>query len=202
MKRIINEKPNKTGPSVWVKKWVDYSTKYGLGYTLSNGTTGVYFNDNTKLLRGTSGKTVDYFHREAAQRVDTMVTFAINHHPKEINKKMLLMKHFHEYLEGKSNDEFQDELSPKAAENDNNLNNSPIFVKKWMRTKHAILFRLNNKVVQVCFQDNTEIIICSDSRLVTFVCKRGTRETFTLQEAVDSPDIEMTKRLKYAKDVV
>ena len=23
-------------PEVWVKKWVDYSTKYGLGYMLSN----------------------------------------------------------------------------------------------------------------------------------------------------------------------
>lgn len=25
-----------TGPSCWVKKWVDYSSKYGLGYLLSN----------------------------------------------------------------------------------------------------------------------------------------------------------------------
>jgi len=25
---------------VWVKKWVDYSSKYGLGYLLSNGSTG------------------------------------------------------------------------------------------------------------------------------------------------------------------
>ena len=24
------------GPSCWVKKWVDYSSKYGLGYLLSN----------------------------------------------------------------------------------------------------------------------------------------------------------------------
>ena len=43
------------GPSVWVKKWVDYSTKYGLGYSLSNGTTGVYFNDNTKMIAEKEG---------------------------------------------------------------------------------------------------------------------------------------------------
>lgn len=35
---------------IYVKKWVDYSTKYGLGYSLSNGSAGVFFNDNTKII--------------------------------------------------------------------------------------------------------------------------------------------------------
>lgn len=35
---------------VSVKKWIDYSSKYGIGYALSNGTIGVYFNDSTKIL--------------------------------------------------------------------------------------------------------------------------------------------------------
>ena len=35
---------------VWVTKWVDYSSKYGLGYILSNGASGVFFNDSTKIL--------------------------------------------------------------------------------------------------------------------------------------------------------
>lgn len=38
------------GPSIWVKKWVDYSSKYGLGYLLSNGASGVFFNDSTKIV--------------------------------------------------------------------------------------------------------------------------------------------------------
>lgn len=37
-------------PDVWVKKWVDYSSKYGLGYLLSNNQTGVFFNDSTKVI--------------------------------------------------------------------------------------------------------------------------------------------------------
>lgn len=41
---------NKNGPEVWVKKWVDYSSKYGLGYLLSNNATGVFFNDSTKII--------------------------------------------------------------------------------------------------------------------------------------------------------
>ena len=33
-----------------VKKWIDYSSKYGNGYILSNNMIGVYFNDSTKIL--------------------------------------------------------------------------------------------------------------------------------------------------------
>ena len=40
---------------VWVKKWVDYSSKYGLGYILSNYSVGAYFNDSTKIISEPSG---------------------------------------------------------------------------------------------------------------------------------------------------
>lgn len=35
--------------SVTVVCYVDYSTKYGLGYVLSNGVYGVYYNDSSIL---------------------------------------------------------------------------------------------------------------------------------------------------------
>jgi len=35
---------------VCVKKWIDYSSKYGIGYALTNGSCGVYFNDSSKML--------------------------------------------------------------------------------------------------------------------------------------------------------
>ena len=41
---------------IYVKKWVDYSSKYGLGYLLSDGTTGIYFNDATKMLIDENGQ--------------------------------------------------------------------------------------------------------------------------------------------------
>lgn len=48
--------PEIKAPSVWVKKWVDYSSKYGLGYMLSNNATGVFFNDSTKILMNTDAQ--------------------------------------------------------------------------------------------------------------------------------------------------
>lgn len=77
-----------------------------------------------------------------------------------------------------------------------------VYVKKWMRTKHAIMFRLSNKIVQVNFQDHTEILLNSENRLVTYVNKRGERSIMPLSQALDSNNQEMTKRLKYTKDIL
>ena len=71
-----------------------------------------------------------------------------------------------------------------------------------MRTKHAIMFRLSNKIVQVCFQDHTEIILSSESRVVTYVNKKSDRSTYPLASALESNNYEMTKRLKYTKDIL
>lgn len=50
---------------IWVTKWVDYSSKYGLGYLLLNGSTGVYFNDSTKIILSPCGTYFDYIERSA-----------------------------------------------------------------------------------------------------------------------------------------
>jgi polo-like kinase 1 len=55
--KATDKKSDKTvGPSVWVKKWVDYTSKYGLGYWLTNGSTGVFFNDSTKIILDSLGQ--------------------------------------------------------------------------------------------------------------------------------------------------
>ncbi len=64
------------------------------------------------------------------------------------------------------------------------------------------MFRLSNKIVQVNFQDHTEILLNSESRLVTYVDKKGERQTMPLNLALESNNAEMTKRLKYTKDIL
>jgi len=64
------------------------------------------------------------------------------------------------------------------------------------------MFRLSNKIVQVNFQDHTEILLNSENRYVTYVNKKGERQTMPLNLALDSNNAEMTKRLKYTKDIL
>lgn len=51
--------------TVWVTKWVDYSTKYGLGYLLSDQSAGVFFNDSTKIVSENRGTSFYYYERKA-----------------------------------------------------------------------------------------------------------------------------------------
>jgi hypothetical protein len=47
-----DKSPNKDDKSydVFVVKWADYSSKYGLVYFLSNGASGALFNDGSKII--------------------------------------------------------------------------------------------------------------------------------------------------------
>ena len=77
-----------------------------------------------------------------------------------------------------------------------------IWFKKWIRTKHAILFRLSNKIVQICFLDSTEIILKGESKMVTYINKKNEKLNYPLSTAMESDNKEMTKRLKYTKDIL
>jgi len=76
------------------------------------------------------------------------------------------------------------------------------FVKKWVRTRHAVLFRLSNRQVQVNFFDHTSLLLSSRARLVTFTDKNHKRTTDTLANIMRSERSDVSKRLQYTKDVL
>ena len=209
--------PNLKGPDTWVKKWVDYSSKYGLGYLLSNGFSGVFFNDSSKIILNPKTNVFNYIERRMTDKQEIISTHTMSEYPKELQKKVTLLHHFKNYLEGESNSNDQQEQTnandqenentekdgDKDKDKDKEKKDKPFtYVKKWMRTRHAIMFRLSNKIVQVCFQDKTEIILSSESRVVTYANKRGERTTYPLNTALEMSNYEMTKRLKYTKDIL
>jgi len=185
---------------VWVRKWVDYSSKYGLGYYLSNDATGVFFNDSTKIVLDPNNYHFDYVERRTVDRQDFGYQYTLDQYPKELQKKVTLLQHFRSYLEGSEKPKAEKQtVAPKSK--DTRLTDV-VYVKKWMRTRHAIMFRLSNKVVQVNFQDHTEIMLSSETKVVTYVNKRGERNTYPLNTAMESSNLEMVKRLKYTKDIL
>lgn len=85
---------------------------------------------------------------------------------RELQKKVTLLQHFRNYLYSDTKIEFDKEGTPDGGY---------CYVKKWMKTKHAIMFRLSNKIVQVNFTDKTEIILSSEQKLVTYINLKGER---------------------------
>lgn len=64
-----------------MKKWVDYSTKYGLGYLLSDGSTGVYFNDSTKIILDKNNEFFEYIEKKQGEKIDTVSRYTISEYP-------------------------------------------------------------------------------------------------------------------------
>ena len=191
---------------VHVHKWLDFSSKYGLGYCLSNKCSGVFFNDCSKMVFHPAGKFFQYIER-SPDKVTKIQTYALSSYPEEMHKKVTLLLHFRSYLEGKkpeqcAPDVSAEELGQKAKDKYLGKACSMVYVKKWMKTKHATLLRLSNKIVQVTFNDKTEIILSSESKLVTYVNKKGHKLEYAIGNAMDSDNAEMSRRLKYAKDIL
>ena len=120
-----------------------------------------------------------------------------------MQKKVTLLQHFRSYLEGEENKAKANKPAEEEPQPTTDFNNFvTVYVKKWMRTKHAIMFRMSSKVVQVIFQDQTEIILSSELKVVTYVNKRHERLHYPLSTALQSNNQEMAKRLKYTKDIL
>ena len=142
---------------------MDFSSKYGLGYQLSNGSYGVLFNDSTKIILHPNLFHFDYIERpkqqpvlnangQAAESVTDQVSqFDFFSYPETINKKVVLLQHFKSYLDG--NQKFKPLEFPFTKENAPTRQTSQadaeqlVYIKKWKRAKKAILLRNTNKVI-------------------------------------------------------
>jgi polo-like kinase 1 len=75
-------------------------------------------------------------------------------------------------------------------------------VKKWIKTRHAILFRMSNRTVQVQFFDGSELGMSCLGKTVSFMDKTGVRDVFALGDIATAGRPDVSKRLKYTKDIL
>ena len=71
-----------------------------------------------------------------------------------------------------------------------------------MNTKHAIIFRFSNKIIQTIFKDKTQIFIHSLNNSVTYINKKEEKLEFPLNAIFDSNNYEMIRRVRYVKEVL
>jgi polo-like kinase 1 len=130
-----------------------------------------------------------------------------------LKKKVTLLQHFRSYLmEQQKRAEVAGEVEPLSSSfeerqdtptsNDDGNTAPMVFMKKWIKTKHAMLFRLSNGTVQVLFYDMTEVLISSEGRLITFVDKEKNRFVHSTAEIANKQHGDVSRRLKYAKEIL
>jgi len=159
----------KAQPIVWVSKWVDYSDKYGFGYSLNDDSIGVVFNDLTKLLLLADGLNIHYIDYESSEHYYTM-----NEFPATVEKKVKLLNYFRNYMK---------EHLLKAGANmevreEDQLSRIPA-LKTWFRTSRAVVMHLTNGTMQInFFKDHTKIILCPLLGAVTYIDEGRKNRTF------------------------
>jgi polo-like kinase 1 len=215
---------------VWITKWIDYSSKYGLGYILNNGYFGVYFNDNTKMLLNPKDQRFIYVERKITDKQESMFQFFLKDFPDILNNKVKLFVQFKKFLEEEDNNakikekvknninespskrkqkEKSDLQKSKSKENiGNDFSNVEvkesdfIFVKKWMKTRHAIIFRFSNKLIQTIFKDKTQLLIHAFNNCVTYINKHEEKFLFELDKVFECNNYEVVRRVKYVKEIL
>ena len=194
---------NAKNGEVYVVKWVDYSSKYGLGYLLSNGSSGVFFNDCTKIVLSPNKEIFQYIERRSSDRTDIVSWYSLKNYPDlpQMGKKVTLLQHFRSYLEGVKAESYKPTKNAPPIPIKSKSEHLP-YLKKWMKTRHAIMFRLSNKLVQVDFQDKTQIKLSSETKMVTYLNKKGQVSKINIALAFEENNTEMQKRLKYTKEIL
>jgi polo-like kinase 1 len=154
------------------------------------------------------GDTFQYIERkktdgESPRRCEPIVaSHTLSQYPESLNKKVTLLKHFRNYLlEQQQKSEDVDEFSNPSS-SAYSAGNEMVYLKKWVRTKHAIFFRLSDQTVQIVFYDHTEILLTPDERHITYVDKSKNRSTYYLTDELVGCKEDIAKRLRYTKEIL
>ena len=184
--------PIKEAYDILINKYIDLSDKCGMGYILTNGDVGAYFNDGTKMVRIKSTLNIIYINEH-----DNIIFINLKNKNKgdyetKINALLLFNKNF--IKNSKNRNSFH--LDPN-----NHKKNTDLYLKKWIKSQHAYFFLLSNEKVQVMFNDKTQIIFDFKNKNVTFINKSQQKITQNLNQ-IKRNDEEMYKRVKYARKVL
>ena len=209
----VHSNSNIKGSDVWVNKWIDYSSKFGLGYFLNNGFFGILFNDSSTIILNPETNIFFYIEENPQNNQEVIKIYNIKNYPKELDKKLILLQYCKNDLESRDinnkKDEFNNEVKNDQLEkigfqnNNKEINKKPYtFVTKYMKTRDTIVFRLYNKYDQVCFKDKTEIILSFKTNVFIYVNNKKERSTYFLSKALEINNIEIIKKLKYAEDIL
>ena len=71
-----------------------------------------------------------------------------------------------------------------------------------MKTRHAIIFRFSNKLIQTIFKDQTQLLIHAFNNCVTYINKNEEKLVFELDKVFEINNYEVVRRVKYVKEIL
>ena len=217
---VPNIPPEKNYFNRRISRYFDYATKFGFVYFINNTHIGICFNDYSNILQHISKdqneqdlantNNYDYIYLEkdaqSSQNFDEIELenyLASKNTSKDIIKKFDIFKH----IVKKHIKDFEEVKKIKFINNATTYNNEGVinklfFVKKFLISKTAVLFRLSNKLIQIFFSDGTEVTFSTETTDFLFKNKKGEEEQESIQNAMNGDDNELIKKIKIAKNML
>ncbi|KAL7418900.1 Cell cycle serine/threonine-protein kinase cdc5/MSD2 [Cryptotrichosporon argae] len=194
-------------PSVFVVSWLDYCQKYGMGFTMNDGCVAVHFNDSSSMVISPAKTHVDYIAPNADGAQYERRNYAADAQPRELTSKLFLVRHFDKYMAERLVGKWDYQRTDAA------LVRGMVFVMRYLRMKHVIVFRLSNDVLQFNFYDHTKLILSTDGLVVSIIDKHNALSTWSLEALLAPLDDDVSARerkmvegvlhkLQYARDVL
>ena len=176
-------------PRYCIARFCDHSDKYGLGYMLADGTVGACFNDLTRMVMDPFETFVQYW-----DNYQTAIPEVMDPKTGPQQKKLSLLRRFSDSLKKtKSMYELPEHRFNQVV---------PMrHVKYWMRNDQATLFRMDDRNIQVNFNDRTKLIIFWNNKKLMLVHNiKDTGRVLSINDVTaQSPLAEERKRFTVAK---
>ncbi|EPQ52390.1 Pkinase-domain-containing protein [Gloeophyllum trabeum ATCC 11539] len=195
---------------VFIASWVDYCNKYGMGYALTDGTVGVYFNDSTSLVLSPDKHHFDFIESRRGGSVYVRKYYTVDEYPDpELKNKVYLLKHFEGYIMNRLFGDYE------YCFTDTTRTKGMAFLQKFLRMKNVIVFKMSNDTLQFNFYDHSKMILSSNGLVVTHIDKHYNMTKWKLSEIMaralgpkpEDPDEaklqqRLVDKLKYCKEVL
>lgn len=184
-----------SSPMYWISKWVDYSDKYGIGYTLSDNSVGVLYNDSTRIVLHQNGEQLTYLDKEYMETVCKKTDY-----PQELKKKVSLIEYFRKYMT-----EHLLKAGAAAAPRDGDELARLPHLRTWFRTRSAICLWLSNGTMQInWFENHDKLVFCPKMEAITQLNSDGGTRTFKASMLNNGEGItkDMFDKLKYARSMI
>ena len=216
----INMPPIQNYFSRKISRYFDYYSKFGFVYFINNTHIGICFNDFSNIIRHmvkdsnesdlANTNNYDYIYLEkdaqSSQNFDEIELenyLASKNTSKDIIKKFDIFKQ----IVNKHLNDFEKVKKEKYVNNAMTYNNDSVinklfFVKKFFIGKNAVLFRLSNKLIQIFFNDGTEIIFSTETSEFVYKSKKGEETQESIQNAMNGDENDIIKKIKIAKNLL
>jgi len=183
----------KTWPVVRILHWTDHTAGYGLGYTMSDGTVGILYNDKSKAIMDAKQESFNYITVGAAKK-EICARYTLKQYPGELRDKVMDLEQFNKNFTKKGQKATPEMMVKKA--------DKPLYVRKWLNTKYAALFRMNTEDLHVIFVDNSMLVLSANGKKLQYINKRGEFRCYNIEVDSLSKDKGAKKRYAYALEAI